>query len=206
MSKIKYVFIFILPFILSACQTTKYQTNVSVEQQWQNHKQVLAQINSFQVNGSIAHIGTKTKSYGRFLITQQSENYYDVKLTTPVGTNILTLKAEPNYAELIDNNDVRYHDVNVELLMKKISNINIPLNSLHNWLKGFSDDSQADKIDSSGRLSSTSFMQNNNKWSLKISSYATYTYKNKKIDLPAIIELSHDDELIRLKISNWILR
>lgn len=206
MSKIKYVFIFILPFILSACQTTKYQTNVSVEQQWQNHKQVLAQINSFQVNGSIAHIVTKTKSYGRFIITQQSENYYDVKLTTPIGTNILTLKAEPNYAELIDNNNVRYHDVNVELLMKKISNINIPLNSLHNWLKGFSDDSQADKIDSSGRLSSTSFMQNNNKWSLKISSYATYTYKNKKIDLPAIIELSHDDELIRLKISNWILR
>ncbi|WP_294912560.1 lipoprotein insertase outer membrane protein LolB [uncultured Gilliamella sp.] len=206
MYKIKYVFIFILPFILSACQTTKYQTNVSVEQQWQNHKQVLAQINSFQVNGSIAHIETKTKSYGRFHITQQSENYYDVKLTTPVGTNILTLKSEPNYAELIDNNGVRYHDVNVELLMKKISNVNIPLNSLHNWLKGFSDDSQADKIDSSGRLSSTSFMQNNNKWSLKISSYATYTYKNKKIDLPAIIELSHDDELIRLKISNWILR
>ncbi len=206
MSKIKYLFVFILPFILSACQTTKYQTNVSVEQQWQNHKQVLAQINSFQVNGIIAHIGTKTKSYGRFLITQQSENYYDVKLTTPVGTNILTLKAEPNYAELIDNNGARYQDINVELLMKKISNVNIPLNSLHNWLKGFSDDSQADKIDSSGRLSSTSFMQNNNKWSLKISSYSTYNYKNKKIDLPAIIELSHDDELIRLKISNWILR
>lgn len=205
MTKIKFVLLFILPLMITACQTTKYQSNASIEQQWQSHKQILEQINSFKVNGSIAHTGTKTKNYGRFLIIQQSQDHYEVKLTTPVGTNILTLKSEPNYAELVDKNGGHYNDVNIERLMKKVSNINIPLNSLHNWLKGFSDDNQTDKLDNSGRLASTSFMQNNNKWTLKILSYATYTFKNKKVDLPAIIELSHDDELIRLKISNWTL-
>jgi outer membrane lipoprotein LolB len=206
MTKIKFALFFILPLMVTACQTTKYQTNASIEQQWQNHKQILEQMNSFQVNGSIAHIGTKTKSYGRFFINQQSKDHYEIKLSTPIGTNILTVRSESNYAELVNKNGESYSDTNVENLMKKVSNIDIPLNSLHNWLKGLSDNSQTDKLDSSGRLASTSFMQNNNKWNLKISSYSTYSYKNKDIDLPSNIQLSHNDEIIRLKISNWTLK
>ena len=129
-----------------------------------------------------------------------------MKLTTPVGTNVLTLKSKPDYAEMIDKSGGYYTDVNVEQLMKKVSNINIPLNSLHNWLKGFSNDSQIDKLDNLGRLVTTSFMQNDNKWQLKIPSYETYTFKNQNIDLPAIIELSQGDELIRLKIIKWTLK
>ncbi|OCG26131.1 outer membrane lipoprotein LolB [Gilliamella sp. HK2] len=206
MSKIKYAFIIMLLLLISACQATKSQNTASLEQQWQAHQQNLKQINAFQVKGSIAHISDKSRNYGRFLITQQSTDNYEVKLTTPVGTNILTLSVEPDNAQLVDQNGGSYQDVNIENLMKKISNVNIPLNSLHNWLKGFSDNVNTDKIDNAGRLTSTVFMQNNNKWALKIPSYATYTYKNKKIDLPAAIELTHDDEVIRLKISNWILR
>ncbi|MWN89846.1 outer membrane lipoprotein LolB [Gilliamella sp. Pra-s65] len=206
MSNIKYTFVIILSLFIVACQATKSQNSTSVEQQWQAHQQNLQQINAFQVNGSIAHMSDKSRNYGRFLIIQQSTDNYEVKLTTPVGTNILTLKAEPNYAQLIDKNGGSYQDVNVENLMRKISNVNIPLNSLHNWLKGFSDNINADKLDNSGRLISTTFMQGNNKWTLKIPSYKTYTYKNKKIDLPAIIELTHDDEIVRLKISDWVLR
>ncbi|MWP61839.1 lipoprotein insertase outer membrane protein LolB [Gilliamella sp. Pas-s25] len=206
MSKIKYAFIIMLPLLITACQTTKSQNNTSVAQQWQVHQQNLKQINAFQVKGSIAYISDKSRSYGRFLITQQSTDNYQVKLTSPVGTNILTLNAEPNYAQLIDKHGGSYQDVNVENLMKKISNVNIPLNSLHNWLKGFSDNINTDKLDNSGRLISTIFVQNNNKWTLKIPSYAAYTYKNQKIDLPATIELTHDDELVRLKISDWILK
>ena len=206
MTKIKFALFLILPLMIAACQSTKHQTNTSIEQQWQNHRQILEQINSFRVIGTIAHTGTATKSYGRFLIDQQSPDYYEVKLTTPVGTNVLTLKSKPDYAEMIDKSGGYYTDVNVEQLMKKVSNINIPLNSLHNWLKGFSNDSQIDKLDSLGRLVTTSFMQNDNKWQLKIPSYATYTFKNQNIDLPAIIELSQGDELIRLKIIKWTLK
>ncbi|OCG17968.1 MULTISPECIES: lipoprotein insertase outer membrane protein LolB [unclassified Gilliamella] len=206
MSKIKYAFIVMLSLFITACQATKSQSTASIEQQWQVHQQNLKQINAFQVKGSIAYISDKSRSYGRFLITQQSTDNYQVKLTTPVGTNILTLKAEPNSAQLIDRHGGSYQDANVENLMKKISNVNIPLNSLHNWLKGFSDNIYTDKLDNFGRLVSTVFMQNNNKWTLKIPSYATYTYKNQKIDLPATIELMHDDKVVRLKISDWILR
>lgn len=205
MSKIKYAFILVLPFIITACQITKPKDIASIEQQWKTHQQTLEQINTFRVNGSIAQISEKTRNYGRFLITQQSVNHFEVKLTTPIGTNILTLKSEPDFAELINKNGNRYSDTNIENLMKKVSNVNIPFNSLHNWLKGYSN-SINDKLDNSGRLVSTEFMQNNNKWNLKIPSYSTYTYKNQKIDLPAIIELNHDGENIRLKISNWILQ
>ncbi len=206
MSKIKYILLVTLPLLLVACQTDKIKNTNSIQQQWLIHQQDLKQVNVFQVNGSIAYFNDNSRNYGRFLIIQQSADNYEIKLSTPVGTNILTLKASNNYAELIDKNGKSYSDTNVESLMSKISNINIPLDSLHNWLKGFSDDVNADKLDSSGRLVASEFMQNNNKWNLKINNYMTRSYKHKNIDLPSIIELTHGDQRIRLKIDNWVLR
>lgn len=205
MSKIKYAFILVLPFIITACQINKPKDTASIEQQWKTHQQILEQINTFRVHGSIAQTSETSRNYGRFFISQQSVNHFEVKLTTPVGTTILTLKSEPDFAELIDKNGNHYKDINIETLMKKVSNVNVPFNSLHNWLKGYSN-SLNDKLDSLGRLASTNFMQNNNQWNLNISKYSTYTYQNQKIDLPAIIELHHNDEHIRLKINNWILQ
>lgn len=205
MFKLKYTLI-ILPLLLSACHINKNIDNATAEEQWQIHQQDLKQVVAFQVNGSIAHFSDKSRNYARFFIVQQSEDIYEIKITTPLGGNIVTLKANSEYAELIDRDGRHYTDRDVESLMKKISNINIPLNSLHNWLKGFSDDTSNIKLDNSGRLASTEFMQNANKWNLTIPNYMTRKFKSRQIDLPATIELKHNDEKIRLKIDNWILR
>lgn len=205
MFKLKYTLI-ILPLLLSACHINKNIDNATAEEQWQIHQQDLKQVVAFQVNGSIAHFSDKSRNYARFLILQQSEDIYEIKITTPLGGNIVSLKANSEYAELIDRDGRHYTDRDVESLMKKISNINIPLNSLHNWLKGFSDDTSNIKLDNSGRLASTEFMQNANKWNLTIPNYMTRKFKSRQIDLPATIELKHNDEKIRLKIDNWILR
>lgn len=205
MFKLKYTLI-ILPLLLSACHINKNIDNATAEEQWQIHQQDLKQVVAFQVNGSIAHFSDKSRNYARFLILQQSEEMYEIKITTPLGGNIVSLKANSDYAELIDRDGRHYTDRDVESLMRKISNMNIPLNSLHNWLKGFSDDTSNIKLDNSGRLASTEFMQNANKWNLTIPNYMTRKFKSRQIDLPATIELKHDDEKIRLKIDNWILR
>lgn len=205
MFKLKYTLI-ILPLLLSACHINKNIDNATAEEQWQIHQQDLKQVVAFQVNGSIAHFSDKSRNYARFLILQQSEEMYEIKITTPLGGNIVSLKANSDYAELIDRDGRHYTDRDVESLMRKISNINIPLNSLHNWLKGFSDDTSNIKLDNSGRLASTEFMQNANKWNLAIPNYMTRKFKSRQIDLPATIELKHNDEKIRLKIDNWILR
>lgn len=205
MFKLKYTLI-ILPLLLSACHINKNIDNATAEEQWQIHQQDLKQVVAFQVNGSIAHFSDKSRNYARFFIVQQSEEMYEIKITTPLGGNIVSLKANSDYAELIDRDGRHYTDRDVESLMRKISNINIPLNSLHNWLKGFSDDTSNIKLDNSGRLASTEFMQNANKWNLTIPNYMTRKFKSRQIDLPATIELKHDDEKIRLKIDNWILR
>ncbi|OCG31323.1 outer membrane lipoprotein LolB [Gilliamella sp. Choc4-2] len=204
MFKFKYILI-VMPLLLSACQITPKDVT-SIQQQWQIHQEDLKQINTFQVNGSIAYFSDKSRNYGRFLIIQQSVDRYGIKLTTPLGGNIFTLKVDTNYAELIDRNGYRYIDNNVENLIRKISNINIPLNSLHDWLKGYSNDIANDKLDNAGRLISTSFMQDSKKWNVKIANYIAYSLKNRNIDMPATIELTHDDERIRLKIDKWILK
>lgn len=209
--KIKHRYLLLFMLFLSGCQTSSPQEQASIQQQWQQHQQELTKISAFQANGSLAYISDTTKSYGRFLIIQSAPNNYEIKITTPVGSSLVTLITQPGYSELIDKNGKRYADQDVENLMFRLTNINIPLKSLHNWLKGLSDNPTADKLDKSGRLASTEFLQDkglqqNNRWNLKITHYMTRNYKNSPIDLPATLELTHKDERVRVKIDNWILR
>ncbi len=196
----------LLPLLLIGCQNTQPKNQLPAQQQWQLRQQDLKQITAFQANGTLAYFSHNGRNYVRFLINQRASDDYQIKLTSPIGTTLLSLTSVADRVELIDKDGKQYVDNNVENLMKRLSNVNIPLNSLHSWLIGLSEDSNQDKLDNAGRLASTTFMQNDNKWDLKILSYMTRNYQNKKIDLPATIELTHDDERVRLKIENWLIR
>lgn len=206
MFNLKSFFFLILSLLLISCQNTQPFDQQRATAQWQNRKQILNKINAFQVNGSIAYFSDKTRNYGRFLITQNAPNDYKIKLTSPIGTNVLTINVTPLRAELINQGGEHYTSQNIESLMNKMSTMNIPFNSLHNWLKGVSNQTHYDKLDNAGRLLSTQFIQNNIQWQLNINNYMTRQYQQKDIDLPATIELKNEHERFRLTINYWILR
>ncbi|MDF7669932.1 lipoprotein insertase outer membrane protein LolB [Orbaceae bacterium ESL0721] len=202
---LKYIYLFILILFLYGCKSVLPEAQIT--EKWQQHQQELKGIKTFQVNGSIALINDRSKSYSRFLLSQFAPDSYKIRLTTPVGTTIATLTAQPNYAELIDRDGRRYSDQNVENLIFRLTKSNIPLKSLHNWLIGLSDNPNSDKLDSLGRLVSTEFIEDNNRWDLKIVSYKSRSYDNgqRELDLPSIIELTNKDQHVRLKIDKWLI-
>ncbi|RKS87603.1 outer membrane lipoprotein LolB [Orbus hercynius] len=170
-----------------------------------SHQAALSQLINYQATGSLSYITDSTKYYGRFFINQISDNQYQLKLTTPVGTSIFSLTVTPYLAELTDRNGKKYTDENVERLVAKLTGMNIPFKSLHNWFKGVSDNPSKDILDSKGRLSKTMLMQDNQTWLMTITKYDTYSFANKTIDLPAVIELTNQQNQLKMTINNWKL-
>lgn len=170
---------------------------------WQKHQQQLSNLTKYQATGSLSYITTKTKYYGRFYLNQTSDNEYQLKLTSPIGTSIFSLTVTPYLAELTTQNGKKYTDENVERLMSQLTGMDIPFKSLHNWFKGLSDNPSQDKLDSNGRLAKTTLPQNNQNWLLTINKYSTYRFANQNIELPYSIDLNNKNDILKLTINNW---
>lgn len=202
--KIIYTGCLTITFLLGGCQSIpQNESNLSSQQKWDQNQSLVSQIEQFQVNGSLAYLSDKTRSYGRFFINQQSPQRYQIRLSSPIGSTLFTLDVNEYRAMLIDANGEQYVDSNVEQLMYRLTGINIPLLSLHNWLKGLSNDPQNDVIDEQGRLQQTQIQQANTAWSLYISSYISKNFNNQNVILPSTLELTRQDEKVRLRMDNW---
>ncbi|WP_392565328.1 lipoprotein insertase outer membrane protein LolB [Utexia brackfieldae] len=179
----------------------KQQPIITPEHLWQQHQRALSKIVSFKANGSLAYFSNKTKHYARFFFNQISSTHYQLKLTTPVGGTVMELMVKPNFVELTDRNGEKYQGTDVEDLLLELTNMNIPLKSIHNWLLGLSNNPVQDKINQDGYLKEAEFSQNSEMWQLNIQSYNT----KEAIALPAQLQLTHKDDVIRLRINNWVL-
>lgn len=169
----------------------------------QQHQQQLTDLSAFQATGSLSYITDKTKYYGRFLINQTSANQYQLKLTSPLGSTIFSLMVTPYMAELTDKDGNKYTDQNVERLMVKLTGMDIPFSSLHNWFKGLSNNPQLDKYDSKGLLTQTTLIQDSQQWQLLINRYHTYKNRNKNIELPTSIQLTNKQDQLKITINDW---
>lgn len=198
----------LISLLLFACTSTAPMTQEELQQantRWKHHQQQLSQLTAFQVNGSLSYFGTKTKQYGRFFINQKSANNYQLKLTTPVGSTIMSLVVQEGYAELTDHDGKVYTDSNVERIVNRYTGLDIPLYSLHNWLIGLSEQPIIDRIDNQGRLLSSQIQQNALTWQLAVTRYMSKSFKGQPLDLPKELELTRDAEILRVKIDSWTL-
>ncbi|MCO6524472.1 MAG: outer membrane lipoprotein LolB [Candidatus Schmidhempelia sp.] len=200
--------------ILSACThsqldansaTTKTnQTTVNTptpETLWAQHQTELKKISSYKVNGSIAYLSDKKKQYARFNLNQESPIQYQLKLATPLGATVMVLTVKPNFVELIDQKGKKYQGMNVEKLLFDLTQMRVPLSSLHNILIGLSDKPDIDTIDNQGRLSSTKIEQDNRLWRVSILDYVT----KDNLTLPSQIVLKYNNDVIKLKMNQWTL-
>jgi outer membrane lipoprotein LolB len=199
---------------LSACTHSQLDSNNSTtrlnqtadntptpETLWAQHRTQLKKISSYKVNGSIAYLSDKKKQYARFNLNQESPIQYQLKLATPLGATVMTLTVKPNFVELIDQKGKKYQGMNVEKLLFDLTQMRVPLSSLHNILIGLSDKPDIDIIDNQGRLSSTKIEQDNRLWTVTILDYVT----KDNLTLPSQMVLKYNNDVIKLKMNQWTL-
>ena len=114
--------------LLSACSTLptqEYQPiNVANTQEASN----------WELQGKIA-FKSSTDKFSTNLYWFHHTQGNELRLTTPLGTNVLTLKNDQGLATLnVDGKT--YHDNNAQALLEGVSGITIPYNDIPLWLTG----------------------------------------------------------------------
>ncbi|MEY8771808.1 lipoprotein insertase outer membrane protein LolB [Erwinia sp. ACCC 02193] len=190
--------------LLAACSVNKPQgPGQSVTSpQWQQHQQAVEKITQYQTRGAFAYLSDKQKVYARFNWQQTAPDRYRLLLTNPLGSTELQLDAQGSVVQLVDNKGKRYTSNDAEKMISQLTGMDIPLNSLRQWMMGLPGDSTDYTLDDKYRLRKVNYSRNGQQWTV---TYQAYDNKQQPA-LPANMELREGDQRIKLKMDGWTVK
>ncbi|MGB9094901.1 lipoprotein insertase outer membrane protein LolB [Erwinia sp.] len=190
--------------LLTACTTTKPQgPGKSISSpQWQQHQQDVQKITQYQTRGAFAYLSDSQKVYARFNWQQTAPDRYRLILTNPLGSTELQLDAQGSVVQLVDNKGKRYTSNDAEKMISQLTGMDIPLNSLRQWMMGLPGDSSDYTLDDQYRLQSVDYSRDGQQWHV---TYQGYDSKQNPT-LPSNLELKEGNQRIKLKMDSWIVK
>ncbi|WP_345831371.1 lipoprotein insertase outer membrane protein LolB [Erwinia sp. HDF1-3R] len=190
--------------LLAACSVNKPQgPGQSVTSpQWQQHQQSVEKITHYQTRGAFAYLSDSQKVYARFNWQQTAPDRYRLLLTNPLGSTELQLDAQGSVVQLVDNKGKRYVSNDAEKMISQLTGMDIPLNSLRQWILGLPGDSTDYALDDQYRLRQVNYSRNGQKWTV------TYQGYDNKLNptLPSNLELQEGNQRIKLKMDSWTVK
>ena len=163
---------------------------------WQAHKQQIAGLDAWQISGKVGIRAPKDSGSGT-LFWLQRQDYYDIRLSGPLGRGAARLPGRPGAILLEVANQGRYQATTPEQLMQEQLGLNLPVSHLLWWIRGLpSPDSKSRlNLDGDSRLAQLS----QDGWQVE---YLRYTEQNG-FWLPERIKLSGFDLQVTLVIKDW---
>src|SRR3990167_1470537 len=103
--------------------------------QWRDCKQQLTSLDGWQINGKIGIRAPKDSGSGT-LFWLQRQDYYDIRLSGPLGRGAARLTGRPGAIQLEVANQGRYQAATPEQLMQEQLGLNLPVSHLLWWIRG----------------------------------------------------------------------
>jgi outer membrane lipoprotein LolB len=189
--------------VLAACtiNTPKGPATSPTSPQWREHEAQVKKLEHYQTRGSFAYISDKQKVYARFFWQQYSPDSYRLLLTNPLGSTEMELKVQSGIAQVTNNQGKKYTSDNPDEMIQKLTGMSIPLANLRLWMLGLPGDESDFTLDSQYRLSKVNYSHNGLKGNVVYQSYSNDMIPS----LPDRLELTQDDQRIKLKMDSWTL-
>lgn len=166
---------------------------------WQAHKQVIAPLDAWQINGKIG-IRSSQDSGSAVLFWLQRQDYFDIRLSGPLGQGSTRLTGRPGAVSLDIANRGTFQAHSAQALMQQQLGWSLPVEHLLWWVRGL----PAPHSKSQVQLNSDSLLESleQNNWRIEYLSYRT----EDSLQLPERIKLSGADLNITLVIKQWQAR
>lgn len=167
--------------------------------EWQQHEKQVEALTQYQARGSFAYINDRQKVYARFFWQQDEPERYRLVLTNPLGNTVMELNVQPGVVQLTDDKGQRYVSDDAEKTIQDMTGMNIPLNNMRKWMLGLPAGAQNFTLTSDARLKKISLIKGGELWVVDYKAYSS----NSKPALPSLLEITHGDDRIKLKMDNW---
>ncbi|MBD9423710.1 lipoprotein localization protein LolB [Pseudomonas sp. PDM15] len=165
-------------------------------QQWQAHKAKVAALDGWQISGKVGIRAPKDSGSGT-LFWLQRQDYYDIRLSGPLGRGAARLTGREGDVLLEVANQGRYQAESPEALLEEQLGWRLPVSHLFWWVRGLPapDSKSRVTLDTDSHLASLE----QDGWQLQ---YLSYVEQNG-YRLPERIKLHGTDLDITLVIKDW---
>jgi len=163
---------------------------------WRINKEQLASLDGWQINGKVGIRAPKDSGSGT-LFWLQRQDYYDIRLSGPLGRGAARLTGRPGAVSLEVANQGRYDAQDPETLLKDQLGWKLPVSHLVWWVRGLPapDTKSSLTLDADSRLSNLE----QDGWQIE---YLSYTQQNGYW-LPERMKLHGQDLDVTLVIKDW---
>ena len=195
-------FILGLLFVLSGCSNLTSQEQLIGSGQatlWHTHKQQVAPLDAWQISGKLG-IRSEQESGSAVLFWLQRQDYFDIRLTGPLGQGSTRLTGRQGAVSLEIANRGTFQATSAQDLMQQQLGWSLPVENLLWWVRGL----PAPHSKSQVQLDSNSLLARleQDNWQVE---YLSYRSENG-LQLPERIKLSGAGLNITLVIKEWLAR
>lgn len=165
-------------------------------QRWQEHKQRISQLDGWQISGKLG-LRAPQDSGSATLFWLQRQDYYDIRLSGPLGGGAARLTGRPGDIVLEVANRGRYQAESPEQLLREQLRIDLPVSNLLWWIRGLPAPGSRSRIELDGNSHLAKLQQDG--WQVH---YLRYIDQDG-YSLPERIKLHGQDLEITLVIKDW---
>lgn len=188
---------FVLLFgTLAACQPLPHQPAGDITTVWEQHYRKVMLLDNWDISGKLA-IRTDQQSASGTLFWLQRRDYFDLRVSGPLGQGTTRLTGHPGQIQLTTPHTSLQAD-SPEQLMEDQLGWSLPVNNLIWWVRGlpakgsrhhlqFNEDNRVSQLEQAG-------------WSIK---YQSYLELPDGTHLPARILMSNPELQLTLVIKQW---
>ncbi|MGA4448232.1 lipoprotein insertase outer membrane protein LolB [Ectopseudomonas chengduensis] len=164
--------------------------------QWKAHKEQITQLDGWQINGKIG-IRAPQDSGSATLFWLQRQDYYDIRLSGPLGGAAARLTGRPGDILLEVSNRGRFRAESPEALLQEQLRLDLPVSNLLWWIRGLPAPESRSRITLDGQSRLAQLEQDG--WKVE---YQRYTEQNGYA-LPERMKLYGQDLEVTLVIKDW---
>ena len=196
---LRHVIVFSFIALLAGCAGFGARESVEGQgnpAQWKQHKDQLSSIDGWQIEGKVGIRAPKDSGSGT-LFWLQRQDYYDIRLSGPLGRGAARLTGRPGDVSLEVANQGRYSAASPETLLEEQMGWKLPVSNLAWWVRGLPAPSSKSRLtlDADSRLASLE----QDGWQVQ---YSAYTQQNGYW-LPERIKLHGANLDVTLVIKAW---
>lgn len=199
---LRHVIVFSLIALLAGCAGFGARESVQGQgnpAQWRQHKDQLTGLDGWQINGKIGIRAPKDSGSGT-LFWLQRQDYYDIRLSGPLGRGAARLTGRPGQVSLEVANQGRYEAANPETLLEEQMGWKLPVSHLAWWVRGLPAPDSKSRLTLDGNSHLASLEQDG--WQVEYSSYS----EQNGYWLPERIKLHGSNLDVTLVIKEWLPR
>lgn len=185
--------------VLSGCSLFTSQEAVQGQgnsAQWQAHKQQIAAIDGWQISGKMG-IRAPSDSGSATLFWLQRQDYFDIRLSGPLGSGAARLSGHPDEVLLDIANQGQFRANSPEDLLEARLGWRLPISNLFWWVRGLPAPNSKSRVTLDGNSHLAQLEQDG--WQIDYLGYSEQAGYN----LPERIKLKGADLQITLVIKDW---